>query len=180
MPDILFFRSTGESNPDASGAAIDTLGPLVAEEWRPSFNSVRPAGLSLLPYAVWWFFDASGVFSNDRYGIFLFRSRGRIVHRSCVFPAYFRFPFMGRGDIQVGDIWTDASERGKGLASAMLRRILATYAGERVWFLCEATNTASANLAKAAGMVLYGTGRREPRLGIGLLGRFVVDSPSGA
>lgn len=184
MPDILFFRSPEKRRPepardagDRTDTPVDLLeDDLAVEVWRPSRSRIRPAGLNLLPYAVWWLFDACGIFSNDNYGIFLFRQQGCIVHRTCVFPAYFRFPFMARSDLQVGDIWTDESRRGKGLAREMLRQIMAAHAGKRIWFLCEATNTASASLAKAAGMVLHGTGRRESRFGIGLLGRFVVDS----
>lgn len=129
-----------------------------------------------MPYTVWWVFHYLRIFRNDQYKIFLLREGERILHRSCVFPPYFRFPFMGPDDVQVGDIWTAESSRGQGKGTRMLRYIVHAHAERRVWYLCEADNVASVNLALSGGMKLYARGRREGRLGVGLLGRFVISN----
>lgn len=173
MSEILFFRT---DNISAADRDEDSAAPAGLEVWQPSPFELKPRGISYLPYTVWWSFHYCGLFKSDRYRIFLVRRGGAVVHRSCVFPPFFRFPFMAPGDLQAGDIWTDPAHRGKGLAVSTLRRIVLEHPQARVWFLCASSNTASANLAKRAGMNLHGVGRRESRFGVGLLGRFVMDS----
>lgn len=172
MPDILFFRSSAP----ARGANVPTadVAETSLEVWRPGIFHPRPAGLRWFPYAVWWGFHYAGVFRNDQYRMFLLREQGRIVHRSCVFPPFFRFPFMAAEDVQVGDVWTAEERRGRGLSATTLKHIIASYPDRCVWFLCERTNVASARLAGSAGMRLVGMGNRQPRLGLGVLGRFVL------
>jgi len=168
MPDILFFRSNPGSNPELA----TTRTPV--EVWVPQLSQTRPEGMQRFPYAVWWLFHYVGVFRNDQYRIFLVREGRAVVHRSCVFPPFFRFPFMAPGDVQVGDVWTLEARRGRGLSSAALKHIVASYADRSVWFLCEEGNQASAALARSAGMQLVGIGAREPRFGLGMLGQFVL------
>ena len=55
------------------------------------------------PFAVWWLFHILHVFWNRDYALFVIRQNGKIVHRSVITPGYFRFPFMGKHDVQVGD-----------------------------------------------------------------------------
>lgn len=178
MPDILFFRSNapagGDTQPQPAPMPAATIGDASLEVWRPSPSRVRPEGLPWFPYIVWWGFHYAGVFRNDHYRVFLLRQQGRIVHRSCVFPPFFRFPFMERGDVQVGDVWTAPERRGQGLSVATLKHIVAGFRDRHVWFLCERTNLASARLAGSAGLQLVGVGSRRPRLGLGVLGQFVL------
>jgi RimJ/RimL family protein N-acetyltransferase len=98
------------------------------------------------------------------------------VHRTLLIPGFFRFPFMAANDIQCGDIWTLPAERGKGLAlvglSVAIRR--AWQPGRRIWYLTDESNKASNQLARRAGFLLLGNGRRTRRLGLKLLGEFVV------
>jgi hypothetical protein len=148
----------------------------VLEIWQPKPTKLRPRGLTFLPYVVWWLFHYCGVFGSADYRVFLLREDGRIIHRSCLFPSFFRFPFMSRDDLQVGDVWTAAERRRHGVSTWMLKQILALQPQKVVWFLCDASNSASAALARSAGMELHGVGRREPRFGVAILGRFVIRS----
>lgn len=173
VSDILFFVARGGLS-DSQDLLVPVAETEKLQVWRPTPASSRPRGMSLLPYAVWWAFHYLRIFRNDQYKIFLLRKGERILHRSCVFPPYFRFPFMDACDVQVGDIWTHESNRGQGKGTRMLRHIVRAHAGRRVWYLCEADNVASINLALSGGMKLYARGRREGRLGVGLLGRFVI------
>jgi GNAT superfamily N-acetyltransferase len=173
MPDILFFRSNPPA-PGAGSAHVSAGAAVPLEIWTPRLGQVRPQGMPRFPYAVWWLFHYAGVFRNDQYRIFLVREEGAVVHRSCVFPPFFRFPFMGQRDVQVGDVWTLESRRGKGLSAATLGHIAERYTDRSVWFLCEESNQASARLARSAGLQLVGVGAREPRFGLGMLGQFVL------
>lgn len=174
--DILFFRSEGRSG--GGGGWIDppALAGLQLQVWRPSCFDLKPRGLPWLPFATWWFFHYLAIFRSRRYRIAVLTQAGRIVHRSCVFPAFFRFPFMAPRDVQVGDIWTAEAQRGRGLSAAVLKYIIHVNADVDVWLVCSVGNPASVNLARSAGMKLYGRGAREARFGLKLLGRFVVRS----
>jgi RimJ/RimL family protein N-acetyltransferase len=95
-------------------------------------------------------------------------------------PPFLRFPFMAPNDLQCGDIWTEPSERGRGLAvagvSASVRH--AWQSGRRIWYLTEEGNEPSQRLARHIGFSLVGEGQRTRRLGFRIFGQFVVTSAS--
>jgi RimJ/RimL family protein N-acetyltransferase len=96
-----------------------------------------------------------------------------------VMPGYFRFPFMGRRDIQIGDTWTAEEERGRGLAREALRFALSRLPlqGGRVWYVTRADNAASVAVAQSAGLRLVGRGCKFPRMGVHLFGYYgIVES----
>ncbi len=76
-----------------------------------------PAGVRGVSFYVWRAFHAAHVFANRDYALLVIYDGDRLVHRSCVFPRYPRFPFMRDDDLQIGDIWTDPDYRGQGLAT---------------------------------------------------------------
>jgi len=148
-----------------------------AEFWAPRGGRLRPSGLGWMPFVVWSVvFHHGRIFRNRGYQLLLIRKEGKVVHRSCIFPGYFRFPFMTAGDLQVGDTWTAPEERGKGLAgwglAAIIQRLAAP--GTTVWYLCDEGNAASAAVARKAGMKLVGRGVRTRRFGVNLLGKFEI------
>lgn len=147
------------------------------EFWAPRGLAIRPKGLAWMPFAIWSVvFHHGRVFRNRGYELLLIRRDGQLVHRSCVFPGYFRFPFMAPGDLQVGDTWTAPTERGKGLAgwalAVILRRLAAE--GRTVWYICDLDNEASIRVARKNGMRLVGRGIRTRRIGVSLLGKFQI------
>jgi hypothetical protein len=173
MKEILFFRiqrdvvRRGQKTlPTAFSGSI--------EIWIPTLLQLKPKGFKLVPFGVWWMFHYTHIFKNRAYKIYLLRMVGSVVHRSCLFPPFFRFPFMCPNDLQIGDIWTAESERQQGLSVVVLNHILNDYHNRTIWFLCEAGNMASESLARSVGMELFGVGRRTSPLGIGVFGQFVV------
>jgi RimJ/RimL family protein N-acetyltransferase len=151
------------------------------EFWRPSLGDLTPAGLSLLPFGVWWLFHHLRIFSNRDYALFLIRRHGEVVHRSVVTPGYFRFPFMRKNDLQVGDTLTVPEQRGKGLAVFALQAILSSddFAGRSYWYVVERDNVASIRAAEKAGFQFAGKGTRTKRLGLRALGSYVVSREAG-
>ena len=146
------------------------------EIWKPSFTEIVPKGMPLLPFGAWWILHHARIFSNREYALFLIRHDRTIVHRSVITPGYFRFPFMGKEDLQIGDTWTSAAHRGKGLAVFAIRRIVAEYArrGRRIWYLVGKDNLPSIRAAERAGLVRFGEGTRTKRLGVALLGQYEI------
>ena len=149
----------------------------LAEFWAPRGFAVRPAGLGFRPFAIWSVvFHHGRIFRNRGYQLVLIRKEGELVHRSCIFPGYFRFPFMARQDLQVGDTWTAPSERGRGLARWALATAIERLAtdGKNIWYICDDDNAASQGVARKAGMKLVGRGSRTRRFGVNLLGHFQI------
>ena len=147
--------------------------------WKPSFFRLMPSGLTSFTFLVWWLFHRTHLFVNQEYGVILLRDNaGEIAHRSTVTPKYFRFPFMGNDDLQIGDVWTPERYRGKGLAFLALKEVLEAYASQKtkIWYLVEDTNIASIKLAEKLGFVLFGYGERNDFFGIKLLGKYVITS----
>ena len=129
---------------------------------------------------VWWLFDRLGIFANPHSGVLMILDADKIVHRSLVTPRWFRFPEMGRRDLQIGDTWTDPGHRSRGLAKAALAAIHERWEGtyERMWYLVEEGNLPSVRVIENCGYRLAGTGERTRPLGIGAFGRFVITPAS--
>lgn len=142
--------------------------------WRPSATEPTPPGVEGTVFKVWWAFDQLRVFANRGYSLLLIYDGDRLVHRSGVFPRYFRFPFMGDRDLQIGDTWTDPQYRGRGLAHAAIVHIVRAVAepDRAFWYLAEAGNEASVRVIERAGFALVGAGERTTRLGLRALGQF--------
>lgn len=145
--------------------------------WRPSWLRPLPTGCRSPKFLVWFVFDRTRVFASKGYGVLLVRKGGRVVHRSCVFPRFFRFPFMAVGDLQIGDVWTAPSTRRQGLATVALEQILRihTNKGSTLWYLVEETNQASIKVAERNGFQLAGFGTKHPRWGLRFFGRYTLD-----
>lgn len=171
---LFFYLKEGENAP--IGEAITSAPHYVARIWHPSLTNWVPEGIPLMPYAVWWLFHQVGIFTNRDYAILLIYFQGMVVHHSCVFPWYFRFPFMAKNDLQVGDTWTHTAHRGKGLALIALEEIvrLCNKPGRRFWYVVEEENVASIRVAEKAGFSKVGQGVRIKRLGLSLLGAYCI------
>jgi len=145
--------------------------------WRTRWNKIVPRGLPLYPFGVWWLLHHFRVFANRDYGLLLIYENETLIHRSCVFPRYFRFPFMEKTDLQIGDTWTSPEYRGQGLASLAIRRIVEMHPEpRRFWYVVEEASRGSIRAAERAGLTLTGRGRRTTRLGSQLFGQFVMDT----
>ena len=161
-----FALDSSEARPRESFAPFDV------ELWRPS--SLKPKELPLIPFAVWTLFHALHIFKNRDYALLLMRDNGRLIHRSCIFPGWFRFPFMRRDDLQIGDTETDPHYRGKGIAPAAIEAIVARLKkpGRRFWYICDDSNAPSIRAVEKAGFKRVGTGGKNPRLGLSILGKY--------
>lgn len=170
-PDQYFFAT--ESSPHQAATRDLPVG-YQAEFWAPRGTQFRPDGLDWIPFVVWSVFHHGRVFRNRGYQLLLIRKEGVLVHRSCIFPGYYRFPFMADVDLQVGDTWTAPAERGRGLAAWALAEIIRrrTTPGMKLWYICDQGNAASSAVARKAGMKLVGRGLRTRRFGLNLFGKF--------
>lgn len=150
------------------------------EVWSPTLSRIAPSSTPRTPYVAWWLFDRCHVFRNRDYSVVLGWHRGEVVHRTGVFPGYFRFPFMAHDDLQLGDVWTSPAHRGRGLAVHGLRVAMTTLTQRRdrlFWYLSLETNTASIRAAERVGLVFHAHATRTRRLGLRALGAFELSKP---
>jgi RimJ/RimL family protein N-acetyltransferase len=126
-------------------------------------------------HLVYLAFHRLGVFANDNYcAVCVEEEEGRPLHVSCVFPSFFRFPFMATDDLQIGATFTEVEARGRGLGQRALIEAVQRLdkPGRVFWYLTEAANVASCRVAEGAGFEEVGHGARFPRLGVGALGAY--------
>lgn len=144
--------------------------------WKPSTLEVVPKGTALLPFGIWWIMHHLHIFTNKDYSLYLIYDGDNLIHRSVITPRYFRFPFMGKKDLQIGDTWTMPEYRGKGLASFAIQEIVKLHKkpGRRFWYIVEEDNIPSIRAVEKVGFVKYGVGTRKKRIGMALFGFFEI------
>jgi RimJ/RimL family protein N-acetyltransferase len=84
---------------------------------------------------------------------------------------------MSERDLQIGQVWTDPGARRRSLARVAIAEAHHRFAGERrrFWYVTRADNRASQALAESCGYQLVASGRRTRRLGLALLGQYVIE-----
>ena len=82
----------------------------------------------------------------------------KIMHTSYVIPGCFKFPFMQKGDYEIGPCFTYPEFRGKGIYPRMLRYICANVGNERTIFfmIVSRNNISSIRGIEKAGFNKFG------------------------
>lgn len=147
--DFLLFRAPGSSI--TSTQPSRELHGLRFTLWRPSPLNPIPPG-QRIHYAAWWGLHEARVFRSRRYAVLLVRDGERVVHRSCIMPAWFRWPFMDAEDIHISDTWTDPDYRGRGIAAFAARLIVAhAEPTQTVWYATQEWNEPSLAVCRSLG-----------------------------
>lgn len=149
--------------------------------WQPARDGLPVPPLPFRPFAAWWLFDRLRIFANRGVGVLMILKDQRLVHRSLVTPRWYRFPDMGKDDLQIGDTWTHPDHRKKGLARAAIGAIHGHWDSRyrRMWYLVDDGNLASVAVIEACGYRLAGEGERTKPFGLSPLGRFVIRDRPG-
>lgn len=152
------------------------------ELWRPTKGSQTPPLEGDGTWKLFALLNRLGLFSNKDYCIGIVYHGDRVAHRSCVFPKFFRFPFMQPNDLQIGFTETSEEDRGRGLAAWTLQKLVQDLEepGRRFWYLTYESNVASIKVAEKAGFNRVGIGARTKRFGLKLFGQFVLSQRVGS
>lgn len=145
--------------------------------WRPSLQRMVHPSLSLT-FGVWSLFHYLRIFKNDNYSVLFVMYNGTVVHRSFIIPAYRRWPFMDRDDLQVSSTWTHPEFHGRGLATFALRMTmyLLKTPKRRFWYVTRVENTPSIAVAIKSGLKLIAVGKRTSWAGLRILGQLVISN----
>lgn len=150
--------------------------------WLPTLRQALPPSLPHF-YIAWSAFHALRLFRNRFYRVYLVSEQQKIIHRTCVVPAWFRWPFMDASDVQISTMWTDERFRGQGLAAQVVALVLndALSHGRPVWYACRPENLPSLSIVeKYREFSSVGVGERVSRLGSRLLGVLVLREPQSS
>lgn len=146
--------------------------------WRPSLSHIRVPTLDWKTSLMFWLCHQLRLFRTREYAVILVQKGSEVVHRTCLLPTFWRWPFMNHDDLQVSAVWTDPAYRAKGIATSVSSRAISTFArtGRKFWYITRNDNYASIRVCTKAGFQLMGTAHRTSLLGLRLLGQFVIDS----
>ncbi|MEA5112122.1 hypothetical protein SDC9_36049 [bioreactor metagenome] len=115
-------------------------------EYKPGFGNFSRYGLSWKVNFLWY------LFSRGNFSILILMDEKLVVHYSYLTPKVFRFPFMRKGDVQVGPCVTHASFRGKGVFSKVLELVPLLYPrSETIWTYTTEDDIAAQKAFKNAG-----------------------------
>jgi RimJ/RimL family protein N-acetyltransferase len=100
-----------------------------------------------------WFLISMGKFK-----ILYIMDGKNIAHYSFVIPKNFRFPFMKRGDLQIGPCFTDKKYRGQGLYKQALKIIPSVFASQtgKFWIYTTEINVISQHVIVNSGFNFQG------------------------
>ena len=145
--------------------------------WQPDRDGLPRGGSRRSANYAWWALAKSGGFSNPGFTELRIEYCNRVLQRLVVTPRWYRFPFMGPDDLQIGDVWTSPAVRRQQLARIAIAEAHRRFAGPgaTIWYVTDAGNIASAGLARSCGYRHVATGRRAPRFGVPLLAQYVID-----
>ncbi len=122
---------------------------------------------------IWWLYHQLKIFFNNLFTVVVYLEEEKVVHRTCVFPGFYKFPFMGKADIQLGDIYTEDNHRRKGIAKDYILS-LEKFQGATIWYVVEETNINSIRLAEGLGFKFSLAVNKQKRLGLSFLGSYVA------
>lgn len=153
---------------------------LQLSRWRPTLDGWPTGVFASRANGFWMALSIAGAFSRDDLTVYAIHSGNRLLHRVLVTPRWYRFPFMARDDLQLGDLWTAPDHRGRGLARLAARAIHADFAQtcDKFWYLVPADNVPSIRLVERMGYDFVGVGLRTRPLGMPFLGQFEMTGAS--
>ena len=145
--------------------------------WRPTMRVLVPRDLIRISFILWSFLHHLRLFESSHHGIFMIHHGKELIHYSVVLPKFFRLPFMAKNDLNIGPCWTHHKHRRKGIARYVIQRILELYRDQdrKFWYFTGEDNVASQRLTEKVGFSMCGKGIRNKRLGIGVIGAFVIE-----
>src|SRR5580698_5085076 len=145
------------------------------EVWHPGLSRIVPPTLGP-KFAFWWILHCLRLFRNRNYSVLLIRSKGRVVHRTCLIPGYFRWPFMADRDLQVSSTWTHPEHRCRGLATYTLQLAASEWVkdGRKLWYVTHDDNVPSLAVCRNIGFHLLDQATRTERFGLRIFGKLVL------
>lgn len=141
--------------------------PLFIKEYRPTlFKPFIPneeeKGFKVCLSRIWFWFITGG-----KTKVVYVEKDGKVIHTSLVVSKCFKFPFMIKGDYEIGPCVTKAEYRGQGVYPSVLNHITSSYGdeGTNFYMLVHETNLPSIRGVEKAGFERISTVEKSKALG---------------
>lgn len=135
--------------------------------WRPSISNQIPPLLGK-KYLFWWIAHYFNIFRNNDYSAIVVNKENKTVGLIVLTPAYFRWKFMNKSDLQITNVLVSPEYRGKGIAYEMIMHAFRHFSTKNrtFWYVTTDDNAASIKLCEKAGFQLAGIGKKIIKLGM--------------
>lgn len=158
---------TNEAN---AANELSVNGDYILQEWKPSLISQLPNGIIAdeIGFLKNWFYHLPRfLFKGKKYIVYALRHKRETVCQCILTPFSYRYPFMGKDDLQFGLVYTSPKHRNKKLANYMIKRILNNFrSGVNFWWITEIDNLPSRRLAERVGFKYFKRAIKKGFLGI--------------
>ncbi len=161
MRSIIFKCDASDVDKDSAEAGLSS--DYKIEFWKPGVTKWVPESYRK-KYFLYWIFHYCGFFKNRNYSAVVIRHNSKVVSCILSIPAYFKWPFMNKKDVQIAYVITDTAYRGKGLAAAAIlssAQLLRSTAVENIWNVTSEDNHSSIKLCSKLGFRPMGYGARK-------------------
>lgn len=110
--------------------------------WKPSLTHFIPQGKNR-KYFLYWLFHFLAVFKNKDYSALLVYDVNKLISSLLIVPAYFKWPFMSKNDLQFAYILTHPDYRGRGIAEKAIKFAIQkmTLENRCFWYVTDTGNT---------------------------------------
>lgn len=173
---MVFRKDLDELKESADDVVAKTDEKYKIETFKPDWFCITPKGMNKnLAFVIYWLlYLIIWRRQGKSYEHYLVYDRERLIHRCTVLPKYYRYPFMGNNDIQIGPYWTADGYRGQGICPIMICKIMNKYKFKKkyAYVVMRENNTRSQRCVIKAGLNFYGYSIRTK----GFFGRFLLQT----
>lgn len=142
--------------------------------FKPDWTHITPKGMkNSFGFIMWWLLSlVIWRQQGKNYEHYIVYAGERLIHYCIVLPKYYRYPFMGDNDIQIGPFWTAEEYRGQGICPFVIHEIVKRYKSRKKYahIITRENNVESQRSIMKAGFDIYGYGVRTK----GLFGIFLI------
>ncbi len=157
----IFFRFYSEEVP-VTRRFKKVLDRYDIELFSPTFFQLKEHSVKIYIYLFWFFF------TKGQYRIIYVKKDNTIIHYTHILPKFFKFPFMGSNDLEIGPSWTDEQYRGKGIFPAVMAYAFGYFKEEKRTFhaFAHIDNIPSQKAILKVGFSKWMNGYKTEKLGI--------------
>jgi len=132
------------------------------EQFSPTILSFKQHDANILLY-IFWFIVTMG-----KYKIIYLKKDDNIIHYTHILPKFFKLPFLGKNDLEIGPSWTKESYRGKGIFPGVINYVIQSFKekGRKFYIFADIDNISSQKAIEKARFYMCGNGYKTDFLGI--------------
>ncbi len=142
--------------------------------WKPSLTRIVPPGYSV-KYFFYWLAHFLRIFRNRYFSAIYIYFNDELVSSMLIVPAYFKWPFMGKNDVQFCYSMTRVEYRGRGINTFVKLYSRYLYKNEdiRFWGVVDPENHTNIKILKKVGLKFFSEARRQNIVWVPVLYRIV-------